>query len=124
MFKRKARLLFIDHQDSPRLALCQQLCAEIGDQWLEYQGCVLRPNPEQTANSQSELLQWADLFVTFCPETRAAITKPPQARFKDWFDLCDMDDEAAITTAVSDKLRCMVGGMRMLARLDEHPDDE
>lgn len=117
MFKRRARLLVAAVRPDGRAARVVELgaAAEFED-WIE-----VRP-----ARAMSEVtdedLAWADLLVAV--DAAAAhlmpADRPATCRPKYWGLPAETGADFDLQTV--DALRCMVGGMRMLARVDTDDD--
>ncbi|MBS0003525.1 MAG: precorrin-3B synthase [Thioalkalivibrio sp.] len=113
MYKRPARLLVAAATDDGRAQVVKELAAEPAlAEWLE-----VRP-ARSMHDLRREDLEWADLLVAV--DTEAArefpAERPANCRLKRWAlpQAGSPDVEAAALLA----LQCMVGGMRMLSRMD------
>jgi hypothetical protein len=119
MFKRPARLLVAARSDDGRARTVARLAAQPAwAPWLE-----VRPGASLQELEPRDL-EWADLLIAldrhcapYIPERR-----PASCRLSRWnLPPADAPDlEAAVARALDG----MVGGMRMLARLDAKPDAE
>ncbi|MFO7955254.1 precorrin-3B synthase [Thioalkalivibrio sp.] len=117
MFKRRARLLVAAERPDGRAARVAELAgaAEFED-WIEV--CPARAMAEIT----QEDLDWADLLVAVdaaaargMPAVRPATCRPKYWRLPG-------ETGADFDLQTLEALRCMVGGMRMLARMDAEDD--
>ncbi|WP_026340631.1 hypothetical protein [Thioalkalivibrio sp. ALJT] len=117
MYKRRARLLVAAAGPDGRAARVAELAAagEFRD-WIE-----VRPAPAMAAVTEADLA-WGDLLVAV--DTAAARAMPAQrpatCRPKYW--QLPADTGMAFDRQAQEALRCMVGGMRMLARVDVADD--
>ena len=70
-------------------------------------------------------MPWADLLVHFDPDLPARLTTPPKTlRLKHWPLAADpAQPDAALTAELRERIRGMVGGMRMLARPPAEDED-
>lgn len=113
MYKRAARVLFVGASGDWRTDLAVRLLGEMGTGWMEGRASDLD-------RLDAEQLDWADLVIPLDQQTRQRCpTLPPTARLKIW-DLPELtpdDTEAEIRR----RLTGMLGGLRMLSRVDEKP---
>lgn len=101
MYKRSARIIFLGNQQLRDWA--NKACAHYGSHWLE--------SKEATLTS----LDWADLVITLDADALKNLPElPRQTRHKHW--PLDHENEKTVTQ----KVLGMIGGMKMLARLDEN----
>ncbi len=111
MYKRPARVLFIGANGDSHTDLAARLTGEIGAGWMEGLGADLD-------RLDADQLAWADLVIPLDVHTRQRCPAlPPTARLKVW-DLPELppeDTEAEIRR----RLTGMLGGLRMLSRVDE-----
>jgi len=116
MYKRKARILFVDRH-APAAALAARLANELGADWLE--------GRHATPASAAGHMPWADLLVHFDPDLPARLATPPKTlRLKHWPLAADpAQPDTALAAELRERIRGMVGGMRMLARLSPEDDD-
>lgn len=111
MYKRKARILFIDESRPALARLAQRYAKQLGAEHLSARRLDNPQAPVQT-------LQWADLIVSFSQSTLDHL--PPLAqttRTKLWPLRVDED----LPQQLHERVSAMIGGMRMLARLDSRP---
>lgn len=110
MFKRKARILFVAAQDDNRAQMARALAEEHGGEYLEARA--------DTAPGAAQTLQWADLIVSFDAAVQARLAPlAPHTRTKLW-PLPEASD-AQMPARLEEKVGGMIGGLRMLSRLDE-----
>lgn len=113
MYKRRARLLVAAVEDDGRALTVQKLAGQptLSD-WLE-----VRP-ASSMRDLRPEDLEWADLLVAADAAAAADFPeqRPPTCRLKRWHLPAAGSPGVEATAALA--LHCMVGGMRMLARLD------
>lgn len=113
MFKRRARLLVAAERPDGRAARVAELAgaAEFED-WIE-----VRP-ARAMAEVAREELDWADLLVAVDAPAADAMPgdRPGTCRPKYWRLPAETGADFDLQTV--EALRCMVGGMRMLARVD------
>jgi len=118
MYKRRARLLVAAATDDGRARRVVELAADPElAAWLE-----LRAAPAM-AGLEPEALARADLLVAL-DDTAARqmpCERPATCRPKYW--QLPARPGADFDAAALEALRCMAGGMRMLARMDEAPED-
>lgn len=102
-YKRKARVLFLSVGDEAEYA---SACARrLGGDWVDTR--ITRPGNGDDAVDTA----WADLFVTIGQEPdRLSCALSPTTRHVHWPD-CGRDE-------IARRVNGMIGGMRMLARLD------
>ena len=150
MYKRRAHVLFLSRRNACRSQMAEAWGRHLGGTWLEARSAGIAPqriDPRAVATMHevgidvgmqrsrpvtSALLHWADLVVTFEANVLAQWTLHPGTRQKHWplADPCALngEDVAGAFAAARDELRSrvasMVGGMRMLARSDEHGEEE
>ncbi len=113
MFKRRARLLVASERPDGRAARVAELAAAAEfEDWIE-----VRPARAMGALTDDHLA-WADLLVAVdtaaaraMPEHRPATCRPKYWRLP-------AETGAELDLQALEALRCMVGGMRMLARVD------
>ncbi len=113
MYKRPARLLVAAVRDDGRAQVVKDLAGEPAlAEWLE-----VRP-ARSIYDLRREDLEWADLLVAVDAEAARGFPaeRPVNCRLKRWElpSAGSTDVEAAALQA----LQCMVGGMRMLSRMD------
>ena len=113
MYKRPARILYLGPPDDRRTVIATRLTAEIGAGWVEGRGAPVH-------DVDAEALSWADLVIPLDAQSlQQCPPLPPTARLKPW-DLPDGDSEEA-ETLIRAHIRSMLGGMRLLSRLDGKP---
>ncbi len=113
MFKRPARLLVAALTDDGRARGVARLAQQSAfADWLE-----VRPAASMRTLAKEDLA-WADLLIAVDPQSATAVPeqRPPTCRLSRW--ALPHADAPDLETAVTTTLNCMVGGMRMLARLD------
>jgi len=114
MYKRPARVLFIATPGDWRTDLAVRLTGEIGAGWMEGRGAALdQLDPDHLA--------WADLVIPLDEESRLHCPAlPPTARLKAWdLPALSPDDTEA---EIHRRLGAMLGGLRMLSRVDDSSD--
>ena len=113
MFKRRARLLVAAERPDGRAARVAELAgaAELED-WIE-----VRPARAMAEVARGDL-DWADLLVAVDEQAARAMPagRPATCRPKYW--RLPGETGADFDLQTLEALRCMVGGMRMLARVD------
>ncbi|ADC70745.1 precorrin-3B synthase [Thioalkalivibrio sp. K90mix] len=113
MFKRRARLLVAAERPDGRASRVAELAAAAEfEDWIEV-------HPARAmAEVRPEELAWADLLVAVDePAARAMpAERPATCRPKYW--RLPSETGADFDLQTLEALRCMVGGMRMLARVD------
>ena len=110
MYKRPVRVLYLGQAYDPRTEMAARLTAEIGAGRMEGRGASVR-------DVDAESLAWADLVVPMDAESlRQCPAPPPTARLKPW-DLPDANGERA-RAIIHERIQAMLGGLRMLSRLD------
>lgn len=124
-YKRRARLLVVGRDGAdPRPRWVVERAAQPDAQaWLE-----ARVAPAGGADDPAwpALTQWADLLVTVDEAAAARAGRWPRAatcRLKRWrlpwpADAEGAPADATVVAAIDEALACMVGGMRLLSRLD------
>ncbi|WP_024327744.1 hypothetical protein [Thioalkalivibrio sp. AKL19] len=113
MFKRRAHLLVAAERPDGRAARVAELAAAAEfEDWIE-----VRP-ARAMAEVADEDLAWADLLVAVDAAAGRAMPaeRPAACRPKYW--KLPGETGAAFDLQTLEALRCMVGGMRMLARVD------
>jgi hypothetical protein len=139
MYKRRAQVLFLDYSGHSHAAMAAALAGELGGDWLTGRGAAIAPEglapgvDEVMADAvmpvpgvDEQALEWADLVVMLDPETREACPPvPPGTRAKPWslpapgeIGLAELRDD------LRERITCMIGGMRMLARVDAGDEEE
>jgi len=110
MYKRPARILFVEAAPARRAGLAVDAAHRLGRGWLQGRAACLGEACGAACPPLDEpALAWADLVVTFdAPADRACAGRAK--RCKHW----SVDAAAAIDKEVAS----MVGGLRMLARSD------
>jgi len=113
MYKRRARLLVVAVDDDGRARMVRDLALQPPlSEWLE-----VRPAPSMR-DLRPEDLAWADLLVAV--DAAAAVqfpgNRPVNCRLKRW--QLPASGSPGVVAAAATALHCMVGGMRMLSRLD------
>jgi hypothetical protein len=112
MYKRPARILYLGLPGDPRPKLAAGLTAEIGAGRMDGRGASV-------SDVDADTLAWPDLVVPLDAESlRRCPPLPPTARLRPW-DLPDADGETA-RAIIHERIQSMLGGLRMLARLDEN----
>lgn len=137
MYKRKARVLFLSQANDCRGLLAERLAGHLGGEWLEARsaGLAMHPPDPRVAGAlagfgldapppggravTAEDLTWADLVVSL-DEPARAVPLPAGTRGKHWPlpaapALGGLD---ALREEIARRITAMVGGMRMLARMD------
>ncbi|WP_018144601.1 MULTISPECIES: hypothetical protein [unclassified Thioalkalivibrio] len=117
MFKRRARLLVAAERADGRAARVAELAAaDAFEDWIE-----VRP-ARIMGGVTAEDLAWADLLVAVDAAAARAMPaeRPATCRPKYW--TLPGETGAAFDLQTLEVLRCMVGGMRMLARVDAEDD--
>ncbi|MFO8004398.1 precorrin-3B synthase [Thioalkalivibrio sp.] len=117
MYKRPARVLVAALDDDGRAAFVAQWAADPAlSRWLEVRpaGSMRQLNPDD--------LHWADLLVALDAAAAQALPaeRPSSCRLKRWS--LPPADSPDLPGAVAAAIFSMIGGMRMLSRVDE--DDE
>jgi len=114
MFKRLARVLFVAAAHDPRLPEVLRLARDSEfSQWLDVRALAASAVPDATA------LEWADLLIVF--DREFALVPDAQSlaqagcKLRVW-DLPAADADV-LPEAVVDRLRGVVGGLRLLARM-------
>lgn len=106
MYKRRARIIFCSIRRVGLASKARQLAVELGAQWLEADAAttieLLRP----------EQLQWADLVVTLGTDRAISLELPSHVRHSHW-QMATADDDI-----LRERIEGMIGGLRMLSRLD------
>lgn len=118
MYKRRARLLVAAATDDGRARRVVELAADPAlAEWLE-----LRAAPAMAA-LEPEALAWGDLLVAVDDVAAREMPRerPGTCRPKYW--QLPARTGAAFDAAALEALRCMAGGMRMLARMDAAAED-
>ncbi|MEJ2060018.1 MAG: hypothetical protein P8Y64_05955 [Gammaproteobacteria bacterium] len=137
MYKRKARVLFVSRHCRARPVLAAALAGGVGADWLEGRAAGIDPKPvpleigqllaEKDESSPGrclalapELLEWADLVVAFTEDDLKTIGPlPATTRSKVWDVEPDETNPDRLYARLKHRVECMVGGMRMLSRVDE-----
>nr|WP_296747780.1 precorrin-3B synthase [Thioalkalivibrio sp.] len=117
MYKRPARVLVAALDDDGRADYVARLAANPAlSKWLE-----VRPTASMRQLNPDDL-HWADLLVAVDGAAAQALPAehPSTCRLKRW-DLPPADSPD-LPAAVGAALFVMIGGMRMLSRVDEHDD--
>lgn len=124
MYKRKARVVFVSRQGRAAAPLAARYARKHGSDWLEARAAAL--TPDQGPGSAVEtldaaLLAWADLLVIFEPTIADALpARPATTRVKLWpLELDPETTGAALAAEIERRVQGMIGGMRMLSRVDE-----
>jgi hypothetical protein len=113
MYKRPARILFIGANGDSRTDLAARLTGEIGAGWMEGLGTDLD-------RLDADQLAWADLVIPLDSHTRQRCPAlPASARLKIW-DLPELPPDET-EAEIRRRLIGMLGGLRMLSRVDEKP---
>lgn len=113
MYKRRARLLVAGATADGRAARVAALAtAEDFALWLEVRAA------ESMAALDPESLAWGDLLIAVDPQAAAQFPQPRPATCRTKYWNLPSATDARLDAAILDSLHCMVGGMRMLARLD------
>jgi hypothetical protein len=111
MYKRAARVLFVCMPGDERAALAARLTAGIAQGWMEARHAVVD-------DVDGGALAWADLVIPLDARTRDRCPAlPPTTRLRPW-DLPDLPPEET-EAEIRRRLASMLGGLRMLARLEE-----
>ncbi|WP_018141482.1 MULTISPECIES: hypothetical protein [unclassified Thioalkalivibrio] len=117
MFKRRARLLVASERPDTRAARVAELAsADEFEDWIE-----VRPGRAMDGVTEDDLA-WADLLVAVdeAAARRMPAARPATCRPKYWRLPAETGADFDLQTL--EALRCMVGGMRMLARVDAAGD--
>jgi len=113
MYKRRARLLVVAVDDDGRAHMVRDLALQppLSD-WLE-----VRPAPSMR-DLRPDDLEWADLLVAVDAAAAGEFPgkRPVNCRLKRWH--LPASGSPGVEAAAAMALHCMVGGMRMLSRLD------
>ncbi len=106
MYKRPARLLFLHPTDDPCAAFLLRR-AEEHPGWIEGRALALPAKGDDLPQA----LAWADLVITLgaCPTPERL---PPHVQHRHWQD--------TTPASLQRRLSGVVGGLRLLARLDEN----
>jgi len=145
MYKRRARVLFLSQDHRLRSQMAEGYARPLGDRWLEARSAGLSPTrvdpkavalmaecgvdiADQVSRALTdEDLAWADLVVTFDPGARdrcPVLARTTQRRHRP-IELPGEGAAWAAWQAVRERVRAevegMVGGLRLLSRLDEGP---
>jgi hypothetical protein len=111
MYKRPARMLFLCAPGDERAALAARLTAGIGPGWMEARHAAVD-------DVDGGAIAWADVVIALDPAARDRCPAlPPGVRLRPW-DLPDLPPEEA-EAEIRRRLASMLGGLRMLARVDE-----
>lgn len=106
MYKRRARVLFIDAQDAGLARRAVQLAARHGGEWVEARAST-------RAGADAAALAWADLVVELGPGLGEPPPVPVGTRAVCWPVGAGDEGEPESLEA---RVRGMIGGMRLLAR--------
>ncbi|MDX9766670.1 MAG: hypothetical protein RBT51_04950 [Ectothiorhodospiraceae bacterium] len=108
MFKRPARILFVADAS---IAHAVRRAAAIHDERIE---------ARTTIGVDAADLAWADLVVTLDQTDVARLPPlPAHCRHRPWpLTATERSSNAAIETAIGERIRAMRGGLRLLDRLD------
>jgi len=113
MYKRRARLLVAAVEDDGRARMVRDLALQptLSD-WLE-----VRP-ARSMRDLRQEDLEWADLLVAVDAAAAGEFPakRPINCRLKRWH--LPASGSPGVEAAAALALHCMVGGMRMLSRMD------
>ncbi len=101
-YKRRARVVFLGTPE--QVALACEAAAREGADWI------------QTGEPEKAVYGWADLVVTLDQSARESLPPlPATTRHKHWPVACKDD--------ISRRVRGMIGGLRLLSRLDASSDE-
>lgn len=143
LYKRPARVLFLSREDRCRGLLAQAWAKTLGGHWLEARSAGLHPAAEADPRLASvlnadgasaeglhpealaaDMLAWADLLVSLDSEARTHLTTLANGiPLKHW-DLPDEDDLETLSRTIRRRVEQMIGGLRMLARMDADDDPQ
>jgi predicted protein tyrosine phosphatase len=116
MYKRPVRILFLAGSGNRRTQTATRLTADIGAGWMEARGASVE-------DVGSGALAWADLVVLLDADSRRRCPAlPATARLKS-LDLPDDPSEGG-EAIIRKRIHAMLGGLRMLSRLDEQRDEQ
>ena len=138
MFKRKAHILFLSEHNHCRSQIAEAYANTLGSRWLEGRSAGITPldlarhavaalaeveidiTPQRSKALDEDLLNWADLVVTLTDDILARCPPlPPQARHKPWvMEDCAESDLRALRDDIRRRIERMIGGLRMLSRMD------
>lgn len=138
MYKRRARVVFICVVAPRTAVLAQALAQRVARQWIEPRaatagelplGCPASAHAGTSPSAEpvvldSRLLHWADLVVCLDDAARrfcAGASVP--ARCVYWPDIVRLSgrgaDDSTLNMALTERINGMVGGMRLLAAVDD-----
>jgi hypothetical protein len=118
VYKRRARLLVAAVDDDGRARLVRELARQPAlSEWLEVRSA------RSMRHLRQEDLEWADLLVAVDAAAAAEFPadRPVTCRLKRWHLPASGSPEVEAAAALA--LQCMVGGMRMLSRMDADEAD-
>jgi len=130
MFKRPARILFVEIAPAIRARMAETAGTRFGSGWLEARAASLTPSADgfdspcedvgpvdaACAPLTAGALDWADLVITLDPiSERGCPPLPPGTRRKHW---ALVGAEAEAGGEIEAQIKSMIGGLRMLARAD------
>ncbi|HKK06372.1 MAG TPA: hypothetical protein VKA50_11045 [Gammaproteobacteria bacterium] len=126
MYKRHARILFLEAAPAIRARMAEAAGSRLGTGWLEARAASLAVREgagsvdAQCAPLTEALLAWADLVVTLdAGSERHCPPLPPGTRRKHW---TLVGTKAQAAGEIEAQVRSMVAGLRMLARSDAAGD--
>lgn len=141
MYKRRARVVFVDSTGRAAAPIAAALARKRGAEWLEARAAAITPsNPPPSLASclgvldaaglgieplTASLKHWADLIVYFEPQLADTLEpRPATARLKHWPVQADIGTpDTTLVEELAARVDGMIGGMRMLARLSSNDDD-
>lgn len=112
MYKRRARLLFVHPLDREKARQASEMAIQLGQDWLESRGTCYADyigNVDSTGNRD-----WADLVIHLGAMPAGALPLAPHAQLRCW----QLTEDADWQARLSHKIQGVIGGLRMLARLD------
>lgn len=112
MYKRRARLLFVHPLDREKARTAAEIATQLGQDWLESRDTCYADyigNVDPTGNRE-----WADLVILLGAMPADALPLAPHAQLRCW----QMTEDANWLDRLSHKIQGVIGGLRLLARLD------
>lgn len=129
MYKRPARILFVEIAPAIRARMAETAGARLGEGWLEARAASLTPSADgivspwnagpvdaACAPLTAAALEWADLVITLDPIAEQSCPPLPSGTRRKHWALVGGDAEAG--GEIEAQIRSMVGGLRMLGRAD------
>lgn len=112
MYKRRARLLFVHPLDCEKARQASEMATQLGQDWLESRGTCYADhigNLDSTGNRD-----WPDLVIHLGTTPTSPLPLGPQAQLRCW----QLQEDETWPVLLSHKIQGVIGGLRMLARLD------